>query len=336
MTAISVIGPGDDPAPVSRENDGQTDPARKGTDGDVEMRDRVFESQSPPAPVGRSRRSSSSQFHVPSRRMSKTPLFLPSPSSESSSSEPPIRQRDRDRDHDPLDIISIDSSSSSSRLPPPRRSPRKTKKQRGQGQPMAYVLVPPLQPGARKSDYMPVKERSHTRQRQTAAKGKAHAGDNASSKELVHVLQVAFENNWPGAGSTGPSGRKKKAAKETVVVVNDEDDEEEDSDKSKIPTPLDQALAAAFTHNSTNPNVVASASAPAATTTRRSAKETRAEASSDRASVEVVIPLPTKRVRTHAHAQAVSPRRKGGRHLHTPTSPRRKQQRVADEQEQDD
>ncbi|KAH9069571.1 hypothetical protein EDB83DRAFT_2518330 [Lactarius deliciosus] len=27
MTAISVTGPGDDPAPVSRENDGQTDPA---------------------------------------------------------------------------------------------------------------------------------------------------------------------------------------------------------------------------------------------------------------------------------------------------------------------
>ncbi|KAH9069484.1 hypothetical protein EDB83DRAFT_437594 [Lactarius deliciosus] len=143
------------------------------------MRNRVFESQSPPAPVSPSRHSSSSQSHVPSRRMLKTPLFLPSPSSEGTSSEPPIRQRDRDKDHDPLDIISIDSSSSSSRLPPPRRSPRKTKKQRGQGQLMAYGLVPPLPPGARKSDYMPVKQRSLTRQRQTAAKGKGRAGDNA-------------------------------------------------------------------------------------------------------------------------------------------------------------
>ncbi|KAH9167665.1 hypothetical protein EDB89DRAFT_107258 [Lactarius sanguifluus] len=184
---------------------------------------------------------------------------------------------------------------------------------------------------------MPVKQRTRTRQRQTVAKGKARAGDNAGSKELVHVLQVAFENNWPGAGSTGPSGKKtKKAAKETVVVVDDDDDDE-DSDKSKIPTPLDEALAAAFTHNSTNPNTVASASAPAATTTRRSAKDTRTEASNGSASVEVVIPLPTKRARTHARAQAMSPRRKGKRHLHTPTtSPRRRRRRVVDQQDQDD
>ncbi|KAH9041044.1 hypothetical protein EDB85DRAFT_1565335 [Lactarius pseudohatsudake] len=45
MTAISVTGPGDDPARVSRENDGQTDPARKSMDNDVEMRDRYLESQ---------------------------------------------------------------------------------------------------------------------------------------------------------------------------------------------------------------------------------------------------------------------------------------------------
>ncbi|KAH9167674.1 hypothetical protein EDB89DRAFT_1996218, partial [Lactarius sanguifluus] len=142
MTAISVTGPGDDFAPVSRENDGQTDAAREITDNDIEMRDLDFENQPSPVPAGASRRSTSSQ------------------------SRPPIRQRHRDRDHDPLDIISIDSSSSSSRSPP-----RKTKKQRGQGQLMAYVLVP-LPPGARKSDYMPVKQRSRTRQRQTAAKGR--------------------------------------------------------------------------------------------------------------------------------------------------------------------
>ncbi|KAH9013541.1 hypothetical protein EDB84DRAFT_1532527, partial [Lactarius hengduanensis] len=130
----------------------------------------------------------------------------------------PPRQRDRDRDHDALDIISIDPSSSSSRSPPPRRSPRKTKKERGKVQLMAYVIVPLLPPAARKSDYMP-----------TAAKWKARAGDNSSLMELVYVLRVAFENNWPGAGSTGPSGKTtKKAAKETVVVVDDEDDEEEE------------------------------------------------------------------------------------------------------------
>ncbi|KAH9069592.1 hypothetical protein EDB83DRAFT_2674297 [Lactarius deliciosus] len=38
MTAISVTGPGDDPTPVSREKDGQTDPARKSMDNDFEMR----------------------------------------------------------------------------------------------------------------------------------------------------------------------------------------------------------------------------------------------------------------------------------------------------------
>ncbi|KAH9014041.1 hypothetical protein EDB84DRAFT_1568350 [Lactarius hengduanensis] len=212
MTVISVTGPG-----VSRENDGQTDPARKGTDGDVEMRDRDHESQSSPVPAGASGRSSSSQSRVPSRLMSKTPLFLPS-SSEGTSSEPPIRQRDRDRDHDPLDIISIDSSSSSSRRRPPLRSPRKTKKQRGQGQLMAYVLVPP------------------PARRAQPPSGKRGQGTIRGSMELVYVLQVAFENNWPGAGSTGPRGKMtKKAAKETVVVVDDEDDEEEESDKSKIP-----------------------------------------------------------------------------------------------------
>ncbi|KAH9036070.1 hypothetical protein EDB84DRAFT_1560992 [Lactarius hengduanensis] len=79
----------------------------------------------PPAPAGASRHSSSSQSRVPSRRMSKMPLFLPPPS-ESTLSEPPPRQCDIDRDHDALNIISIDTSSSS-RSPPPLRSPRKTK-----------------------------------------------------------------------------------------------------------------------------------------------------------------------------------------------------------------
>ncbi|KAH9069621.1 hypothetical protein EDB83DRAFT_2674316 [Lactarius deliciosus] len=187
---------------------------------------------------------------------------------------------------------------------------------------MAYVLVPPLPPGVRSSDYMPVKQQSRTRQRQLAAKEKARAGDNEGSKEIVHVPQVAFENNWPGADctSTGPMGNK--AAKETVVVVDDEDDEEEEGDKSKVPMPLDQALAAAFTHNPTSPNVVASASAPAATTARRSLKETRAEASRDSTGVEVVIPLPTKRARTHAHVQENDSAWQTNRNTSTLTTPK--------------
>ncbi|KAH9069603.1 hypothetical protein EDB83DRAFT_2518348 [Lactarius deliciosus] len=40
MTAISVTSPGDEPAPVSHEND---DLARKSTDNDVEMRDSDLE-----------------------------------------------------------------------------------------------------------------------------------------------------------------------------------------------------------------------------------------------------------------------------------------------------
>ncbi|KAH9055275.1 hypothetical protein EDB87DRAFT_1579964 [Lactarius vividus] len=111
---------------------------------------------------------------------------------------------------------------------------------------MVYIPVPPLLPGVHKSDYAPDGSQREARPR-----------DNSGSKEPMHVPQLALESNWPGAGNTGPSGKKTK--KETVVMVRDEDDEEEESDKSKIPTPLGQALAAGFTHNSTNHNVVASA-----------------------------------------------------------------------------
>jgi hypothetical protein len=157
---------------------------------------------------------------------------------------------------------------------------------------MAHVLIPPLPRGARKSDYVPVEERLRTRKRQNADKGKARAGDNSGSTALVHALQGAFENNW---------GTK------------------------KIPTPLDQALSAAFTHNSANPKVLATSSG----NTRR-----RAETVSDStASVELIIPSST---RTHARA------RRGKRHLHTSSSPRRKRRRITkgndssdDEHEQD-
>ncbi|KAH9036074.1 hypothetical protein EDB84DRAFT_1197913 [Lactarius hengduanensis] len=238
MTAISITGPGDDPAPVSRENDGQTDPARKATDGDVETRDRDFESQPPPVPAGASRRSTSSQSRVPSRRMSKTPLFLPSPSSEGTSSEPLIRQRDRDRDHDPLDIISHIHRLLFLFLTTTTSLAQPAQDQETEGTGAADGVRPRAasRPARASQTICRLSNDPAHASAKTAAKGKARAGDNAGPKELVHVLQVAFENNWPGAGSTGPSGKKtKKAVKETVVVVDDEDDEEEESDKSKIP-----------------------------------------------------------------------------------------------------
>ena len=217
--------------------------------------------QLPPARA--SRRSSSSLSRVPSRRMSKMPLFLPfpSPSTANSPSEPHSPQLGRaNRNSDPLDIIYIIPSPNSLASPPqwrPRRSPRKTKNSGEQvTQLMVYVLVLPLLRSAHKSGYVPVKQLLRTCERQkTASKGKARAG----------ALQGVFENIWDStvAPSWGPKRKKKRKqpAKETLVVLDDEDDEEDKSQKSKKPTTsLDQALAAAFTHNSANPNVTALAS----------------------------------------------------------------------------
>ncbi|KAH9041047.1 hypothetical protein EDB85DRAFT_1565686 [Lactarius pseudohatsudake] len=164
--------------PVFHEND---DPARKSTDNDVEMRDTDLESQHPPAPAGASRRSTSSQSRVPSCRMSKTPLFLPSPP------------------HPPLPPANVTETRTMTRwtsytsiplsplhghllLGAARARPRNEGTGAADG-----VLVPPLPSGVRKSDCMPVKQRYRTRQRQTAAKWNAQAGDNSGSMELVHV-----------------------------------------------------------------------------------------------------------------------------------------------------
>ncbi|KAH8983273.1 hypothetical protein EDB86DRAFT_2834016 [Lactarius hatsudake] len=78
---------------------------------------------------------------------------------------------------------------------------------------------------------------------------------------------------------------------------------------------------------------------------RRLVEETRAEAPCDRASVKVVLSLPTKRACTHARAQAVSSQNddrlpvsshgKGKCHPHTPISPRRKRQRMADDSDKE-
>ena len=241
--------------------------------------------------------------------MSKTPLFLPSPnpSTANSPSKPHSPKRGRANwNSDPLDIISVIPSSNS--LPPPpqrlsRRSPRKTKNRGKQArQLIVYVLAPPLPCGAHKSGYVPVKQLLCTRERQTtASKGKARAGDNSGSKDLMQALQGAFENNWDStvAPSWGPKRKKKTTknpAKETLVVLDDEEYEEDKRKKSKKPTKsLDQALAVAFTHNSANPNVtaLASSSAPvqaeASRSMRRLAQETRAETSGDSPSVEPVV-----------------------------------------------
>ena len=113
-----------------------------------------------------------------------------------------------------------------------------------------------------------MKQQPRTCSRRSSGKGKAHAGDNSGSNELIHVLQNAFESNWYRPGSTNTSRRekiskerrtKKKPAKE-VVVVDDDADEEEGTETAKLPTSLDQALAAAFSVNSANLNVAATAS----------------------------------------------------------------------------
>ena len=260
----------------------------------------IFQCYRQSQPPGASRRSISSLSREPTCRMSKTPLFLPPPTG--SSGLPP----GEDWNPDKMDIISITSSSDSPPPPPaPRRSPRKPKKERRQL--MAHVLIPTLPPGSRKSDYVPVEKWFRTRKQQTAAgaKGKARAGDNSGSRDLAQALQGAFDTSCPISGSAH-AGPKEK--------------EKLEKEKSRILTPLDQALTVAFTHNSANPRV-------ASGSTRRLTRETRAETLSDRVSVGVVVP---------------SPRRKREHHFHRSTSLRRIRRHVAragdpsDEREQTD
>ena len=189
-------------------------------------------------------------------------------------SSSPHPRRNRNWDPDPLDVISVTSSSDSPPPPPPRRSARKNKMQTPQFMP--HIFVQSLPPGARKSGYAPVKQRPRTSNRRSSGKGKARAGDNSGSNELMHVLQNAFESNWYGPGSmnTSPKERmrtrtrtKKNSAKEVVAVDDDEDEEEREQEKQKqtanLPTSLDQALATAFSLNSASPNVTSIASTSA-------------------------------------------------------------------------
>ena len=123
---------------------------------------------------------------------------------------------------------------------------------------MAHILVSSFPRGARKSDYVPMKQRPFPRNRRSSGKGKARAGDNSGLNELMHVLQNAFESNWYGPGSTNPTPKermrkkrrtKQNSAKEVVAVDDDEDEEEREQKKEEtanLPTSLDQALATAF------------------------------------------------------------------------------------------
>ncbi|KAI9436068.1 hypothetical protein H4582DRAFT_1967521 [Lactarius indigo] len=151
-------------------------------------------------PPSASRRSSFSQSYVPSRRMSKSPLFLPSPF-KTYPSQPHPRQRDRDRDHDLLDIISVNSFSPPSPLPPLRPSPCKTRKRRRQG----HLIM-----------------------------------DNSDPKELRIRSRSPLETGIPAPSTGPSEKKTKWAAKEMAAVMDDGDNKVEEKDKSEIPTLLDR------------------------------------------------------------------------------------------------
>ena len=106
------------------------------------------------------------------------------------------------------------------------RARRKSKIQTPQF--MAHILVPSLPPGARKSGYAPLKQRPCPRNRRSSGKGKARAGDNSGSNELMHVLQNAFECDWYGPGST-----KYESEGENEEEEGDEEEADEGGRRSR-------------------------------------------------------------------------------------------------------
>jgi hypothetical protein len=223
---------------------------------------------------------------------------------------------------------------------------------------MAYVLVPPLPPGARKSDYVPLERQLHTRERRGPVEGNVRAGDNSGSASLAAALQGAFENNASDAGRTDTQkarrslrrGDKQKAVEpvkpvEPVEVIDDEDEDEEEGEaRNQERGTLAHALSAAFAHNSANPNVVASSMAGTNGSTRQSRRNTREEVVSNSASVEIVAAPPAKhsraqprpRITTNADndrnksiPMPTSRRRNEKRQPLTPPSPQKKRRRLA-------
>ncbi|KAH9041055.1 hypothetical protein EDB85DRAFT_2140230 [Lactarius pseudohatsudake] len=145
MTAISVTGPGEEPAPIPHEND---DPARKSTDSDIEMHDSDLESQPPPTP-------SSSLLLPKALRMSLPLANVTEPGTTTRWTSYPLTPLPPPHDDDLVGVA---------------HALLRNRGHRG----LRPCTTPP--PGSRKSDYMSVEQRPRTRQRQMAAKGKARAG----------------------------------------------------------------------------------------------------------------------------------------------------------------
>ena len=74
---------------------------------------------------------------------------------------------------------------------------------------MEHALLPPLPHGACKLDHM-VEEQLRTRECQTAARGKARAGDNSGSRDLMPALRGAFEINWDSTDTLDTGAREEK------------------------------------------------------------------------------------------------------------------------------
>ncbi|KAH9019902.1 hypothetical protein EDB83DRAFT_119289 [Lactarius deliciosus] len=196
---------------------------------------------------------------------------------------------------------------------------------------MVYVLVPPLLPGACKSDYPPMKQRPWTRQRQTTAKGKAQAGDNLGSKELVYVLQVAFEN-WPGAGSTGHSRKKTKAAREMVVggITRTTKRRERQGSSPRPPCPCIRRWPQ---HSHATQRVTASTGCDQWQYTQ--VDEGHALILQVTAECGGCHPVPDE-TRSPTRVRGLCRRVERGHAIHTLRPPRRKRRRMADDHEQDD
>ncbi|KAH9167684.1 hypothetical protein EDB89DRAFT_2124365 [Lactarius sanguifluus] len=222
------------------------------------------------------------------------PLLLTSPS-EGTSSEPAPRQREGDRDHDLWTSYPSTPFPSSSR--PPRRSPCKMKKQRGQGQLMAYVLVRPSRPARASRTICRLSNGPAHASAGQQPREKRGQGNKSGLKELVH------EEDKDGKRDGG------------CGEYEDDEEVEKDKSKSKTPTPLDQALAEAFTHNSMNPNVTASVSAPAATSgscvaaLKGEAPSTHAEQSTQKMTAPRGRRAGTRRLRRLLHIIVDTPRK---------------------------